>query len=435
MTDAVQGVASRIAAHRAVRRVHDGGAWAAPAVDAALREADLDARDRAFAANLAYETLRWEGTLDWVLAQVTSRPLEQVEPAVLDCLRLGAWQLLRGRMPDRAAVGTAVDVARAEVGTRVSGFVNGVLRGLARRRDTLPWPSESTDAGLGLALGYPAWVVAAARERFGDRARAVLEAGNVSPGVTLRAVGDRDALLAELAQAGVTAEPGVHAPEGVRAPGADPGRLAAVAEGRAVVQDEASMLVVRALGEGAGLALDACAAPGGKTTHLAQLGWGVVAADVHAGRARMVADLAARTGCEVGVVAADAALPPFPAGCFDAALVDVPCTGLGTVRRRPELRWRRTAADPARLADLQLAILLATAQRVRPGGRLVYSACTWTQAETDEVVRRALAVAGDLLEVEAPMLAAGTPTRHGRQLAPDADGVDGMFVAALRRRT
>jgi 16S rRNA (cytosine967-C5)-methyltransferase len=204
------GVAARIVALRALRRVHAGGAWSVPAVHAELDRVRLDARDRSFAANLAYETLRWEGSLDWALGRVSSRPLDRVDPVVRDILRMGAWQLLYGRLPDRAAVGTAVDVTRAEVGSHVTGFVNGVLRGLARERDRLPWPSERDDAGLGLRLGYPEWMVRAARERFGDRARAVLEAGNAAPGVTLRAVlpGSRDALIAELRDAGVDATAG-----------------------------------------------------------------------------------------------------------------------------------------------------------------------------------------------------------------------------------
>jgi 16S rRNA (cytosine967-C5)-methyltransferase len=441
------GVASRTAAYRALRRVHEAGAWSAPAVDRALRESGLDARDRAFAANLAYETLRWQGSLDWALGRVSARPLDRLDPEVLDVLRLGAWQLLHGRQPDRAAVGTAVDVARAEVGAHVTGFVNGVLRALARQRDALPWPAGDADDAVGLRLGYPAWVVAAARARFGPRAEAVLEAGNAAPGVVLRATGDRQALLEELAAAGVDAEPGPHAPEAVRAPGADPGRLAAVAEGRAVVQDEASMLVARAvaadLPRGA-LVLDACAGPGGKTTHLAQLGARVVATEIQPTRAALVRQAADRLatgagGDRVEVVVGDATAPPTHRDRFDAALVDAPCTGLGVVRRRPELRWKRDPGDARRLADLQLRILDRVAGAVRPGGRLVYSACTWTVEETRDVADHVLAISGDRLELEDAEAVLGGAGRRigddpGVQLDPAADGVDGMYVLVLRRR-
>jgi 16S rRNA (cytosine967-C5)-methyltransferase len=423
-----------------LRRVHADGAWSTLALSAALRRADLDARDRAFAANLAYSTLRWEGTLDWVLDQVLTRPIQEVEPELLDVLRLGAWQILYGDTPERAAVGTAVDLARAVIGPRATGFTNGVLRGLVRTRDRLPWPSADTDFGLGLALGYPDWVVAEARQRFSDRARAVLEDGNLAPGVTLRAIQGRETLLAELAAAGLDASAGLHAPEAVRAPGTDPSRIAAVAEGRAVVQDEASMLVVRAamagLSPGARV-LDLCAAPGGKSTHLAQLGARVVAADVRPGRAGLVASAAARLGLRAAVVAADGLAPPWRHGAFDLVLVDAPCTGLGTVRRRPEVRWRRQSHDLARMGALQLALLEHAAPLVCPGGRLLYSVCTWPSAETVDVVRAFLAAHGDRFAVEPVDLAgAGTtlPGDPGVQLVGDLDGTDAMYVCAFHFR-
>lgn len=435
-----EGLASRHVAWEVLQRVHSDGAWSTLALSTALRRAGLDARDRAFAANLAYSTLRWEGTLDWALSRVLTRPIHDVEPALLDVLRLGAWQVLYGGTPDRAAVGTAVDLARAVVGPRATGFTNGVLRGLVRALNQLRWPSVDTDSGLGLALGYPSWMVAEARERFGDRARAVLEGGNDAPGVTLRATGDRQALLAELAAAGLDASPGLHAPEAVRVPGADPSALAAVAEGRAVAQDEASMLVTRAAVAGVplgALALDACAAPGGKSTHLAQLGMRVVAADLRPGRARLVASAAARLGLRVAVAAADGLAPPWRSATFDIVLVDAPCTGLGTVRRRPEVRWRRQPSDPTRMGALQLALLEHAAPLVRPGGRLLYSVCTWPRAETADVARAFLAAHGDQFAPEGPDLAGvGTRLTHdpGVQLAPDIDGTDAMYLCAFGRR-
>lgn len=453
-----QGVASRLVAWRAVRRVHGEEAWASPAVATALGTEELDARDRGFAANLAFQTLRWEGTLDWALAQVSSRPLEDVDEELLDVLRLGAWQVLYGDTPDRAAVDTAVEVVRATVGERVAGFANGVLRALVRRRATLPWPPADSEEGLALRLGYPVWMVVEARRRFGDRAEAVLAAGNDPPGLTLRAVGDPGELVAELRQDGYEPQPGRHTPEAVRLPGSgDPGLIPALAAGRATPQDEASMLVVWALAgqlpggdqaaSGDPLAgadrlvgarvLDACAAPGGKTTHLAQLGATVVAADVRPGRVRLVADLADRLGLadQVSLVAADGTRPVWRAAAFDAVLLDVPCTGLGVTRRRPELRWRRDLGDPRRLSQLQVALLEGAAGAVRPGGTLVYSACTWTHAETAGVADAFLAAHGDRFTPEPTSISAGTrhPGDPGLQLAPDTDDVDGMYVVAFTR--
>lgn len=419
-----EGLASRRAALAALRRAHRDDAWGGPALDQALTAARLDARDRAFATALALDTLRREGTLDWALEHVLDRPLAHVEPEVRDILRLGAWQLGYGRVPARAAVSTSVALAREAVGARVTGFVNGVLRGLARRWEQLPWPPTDTDEGLGLATGYPTWVVAAARARFGAEAEAVLEAGNAPPGVTLRArPGERDALLSELRAAGIDATAGAHSPLAVRAPGADPRRLPAVADGRAVVQDEASMLVVEALSawlEPGARVLDLCAAPGGKATDLAARGHRVAAGDVHPGRAGQIADLARRVGERVDVAVVDGTASAWAPTRADAALVDAPCTGLGTVRRRPELRWRRDPGDPEELAELQVTLVHAAADAVRPGGVVCYSACTWTRVETLGVVERVLD--GGTLE-----------SLEQAQLRPDLHDTDGMFYAVMRR--
>lgn len=430
------GLAARRTAWKAVRRVHEQDAWASPAVDAALRASGLDARDRSLAAHLAFEVLRWEGTLDWALQQVVARPLSAVEPRLLDVLRLGAQELLHGHAPDHAVTATAVDLAANVVGRRATGFTNGVLRGLARQRDTLPWPDPATPEGLGVQLGYPAWIAREAFARFGERAAAVLAAGNVSPGTTLRVVGEVEAVADELRAAGLDPRPGALAPRALRVPGAVPRELASVVEGRAVVQDEASIVVGGAAlaGMPAGaLAVDACAGPGGKSTHLASAGLRVVALERQPARAALVAEAAARTGTEVLVVAADATAPPLRPGTADLVLVDAPCTGLGTVRRRPELRWRRSEDEVAALAHLQVRLLESAAALLKPGGRLVYSVCTWTVAETDSVVDRIEERLGGAFQPDPLGFPGSDAARHRVQLDPDAHGTDGMYVASLRR--
>jgi 16S rRNA (cytosine967-C5)-methyltransferase len=428
-----EGLPARRAALAAVRAVADEDAYANLAVPAAV-DALPEARDRAFASHLAYDLLRWQGTLDWLLGLVLSRPLGDVEPALRDVLRLGALQLWRTDVATHAAVSTSVDLARESVPRRrakgAGGFVNGVLRALSRRLEAgdLPWPPDPVER-LALTTAHPAWVVRDLRDRLGDeRAGAVLAADNDPPGVTLRASGDREALVAALRAHGLDASPGRHAPEAVRVPGADPRRLDEVADGRATPQDEASMLVVRAARPEPGdQVLDLCAGPGGKATHLAQLVGDegrVTAVELHEHRARLVREAAERLGlANVEVHVGDAAAPPLaPDARFDVVLLDAPCTGLGTGRRRPEVRWRRSESDVTALASIQRELLEAAAGRVATGGRLTYAVCTWTHAETDAVVDAFDAAGHGLVELER------------RQLLPDTDDTDGMFVVVWQRQ-
>ncbi len=422
-------MAARQAALSALARVEEDGAWSNLAVPEAIAHLD-QARDRAFAAHLAYETLRWEGTLDAALAGVLTRPLSEVEPALRRVLRLGATQLLVSDVPDRAAVDTSVQLARRAVPKRRSagagGFVNGVLRALVRRGGDLGGPDRDEDpvGHLALHTGHPAWIVEDLLPRYGiERTAAILAADDVAPGVTLRANGDRDALLAELVAAGVQARPGA-TPVTVRAPGADPRSLAAVREGRAVVQDEASVRVTLATGASRGdRVLDLCAGPGGKTTHLAHLvgrGGQVTAVELHPHRARLITEAAARQGIDIDVRVGDARTPPLePDARFDVVLLDAPCTGLGTGRRRPEVRWRRSPKDATELAELQAQLLGTAADLVAVGGQLTYAVCTWTATETTGVV-----------DGFAPVAAARGLTPTGTtQLLPDSDDTDGMFIA------
>lgn len=425
------GLPARRAALTALTAVEQDGAWSNLAVPAAVGELASD-QDRSFASHLAYDTLRWEGTLDWALGEVLSRPLTDVEPSLRRVLRLGALQLLRTGVPPRAAVDTCVSLAREQVpagrAKGAGGFVNGVLRALGRRVESLPWPDVEQDpvANLARTTGHPRWMVTDLHRRFGtDRAQAILSADNEPPGLTLRATGDRDALIAELQGLDVGATPGASS-VAVRARGGDPRRLDAVRDGRAVPQDEASMRVVEAAGVRPGArVLDLCAGPGGKATYLAALAGptgAVVAVEQHPHRARLIEEAAARQGVGIEVRVGDATVPVDDPGGFEVVLLDAPCSGLGTGRRRPEVRWRRTPSDVNDLAVLQRRLLDAAVATVRPGGRLVYAVCTWTVAETDDVARWCDDAHGGIL----------TPVER-RQLWPDTDDTDGMYIAVWDR--
>ena len=428
---------ARAVALRIVRSVHADGTWTGPAVDRALRRSRLDARDRAFASNLAFQTLRWEGTLDWALGHVVDRPLDDVEDGLRDLLRIGAWQLLYGRMPDRAAVSATVEVARNALGARTVGFANGVLRALARRRDALAWPAPDTVEGRALRSGHPRWIVEAADRRFGADADRQLDAGNTPAGLTVRAA-DPTAVRAALAAIGAGVVPGELTPGALHVEGVTPAAVLEAAPD-AVIQDEASMVVARALDAAlptAARVLDVCAAPGGKATHLAQLGHPVVAADRSEVRLGLVGELADRLGHALPLVVADGTRPPWRHTAVDGVLLDAPCSGLGVVRRRPELRWRRDTADVPALVALQRALLDAAADAVVPGGVVTYSVCTWTADETVGVVDAFLAThEGFTVEPVAVASDRGDGARPGLQLTPADHGCDGMYIAVLRRAT
>jgi 16S rRNA (cytosine967-C5)-methyltransferase len=416
---------ARDVALAALERV-DGGAYANLVLPRLLRRSDLSPSERAAATDLVYGSLRMRAALDDALAPLSRQSLDRLEPLVLRGLRLGAYELLFGGTAAHAAVAETVG-AVARAGHRgQAGYVNAVLRRLAAAPPSWPDP-ERDPAGWATTRGsHPAWIVEDALARLGpEELVALVEADNTRPEVSLRATPGRttrDELLAELTEAGLAARPSPLSPDCVILERGDPGDLPAVREGRAVVQDAASALVAPAVGASPGeLVLDLAAGPGGKAGHLAALGARVLAVERNRRRAGLVAQAASRIGVadRLLTVVADGRRPPLRPGQADAALVDAPCTNLGSLRRRPEARWRHGPDDIPGLVELQLALAEAAADAVRPGGTVLYSVCTWTKAETDGVVAALLERRDDLRLDET------------RQLWPHRDGADGMFLARL----
>jgi 16S rRNA (cytosine967-C5)-methyltransferase len=440
---------ARAAAARVLERVLTDGAFADLALEAELTRRQLGARDNALATELVYGTLRWQRYLDWVLTPHSRRPLASLDPGPLTLLRMTAYQIVfLTRVPAFAAVNDAVELCRrSRAAPGVEAFVNAVLRAFARRGVREREPALPTDPleALATRCSFPTWLAARWVERYGRAdAEALMRAMNERPPLTLRAsmhVISREALAARLKQEDhLETRPTAHAPEGLIAePGGPPAGWRAFAEGLFTVQDEASMLVTHLLAPQPGdTVADVCAAPGTKTTHLAQLMGNrgrVLAFDPQPGRLGLVREAATRLG--VGIVetmeGTVEALAPGFAGSCDAVLVDAPCSNLGVLRRHPEAKWRRTAADIVGSAQRQRAILAAASRMVKPGGRLVYATCSLEPEENDEVARAFLAEHAEF-RAEAP---APFPLPLGAdgmlRCLPQRDGTDGFTAIRLRR--
>ncbi len=484
---------AREIAYDVIREVHESDAYANLLLPAKLRDLrerthrtpraeqqGFSDRDAAFATELVYGTLRMRGLLDAVLAACVDRPLEQLDPAVLDLLRLGAYQLLEMRVPSHAAVAATVNLARRVSTAGPAGLVNAVLRKVAAN-DRDQWiaivapPMETDPLGhLSIAGSHPRWIVTAFRDALGsgsvlaaeswDRTAELIDANNVRPTVTLVARPGLSTPAELLAIPGRS--PGRWSPYAVLLESGAPWTIAQIRDGRAGVQDEGSQLVALALSrvalepvksvnvESADVEraaneqwLDLCAGPGGKAALLAGLaqecGARLTANEVHDHRAQLVRQALSLYGPDHHVVTSDAAAPgdgkwrmAWEPASFDRVLVDAPCTGLGSLRRRPESRWRRTPADLATLGPLQRALLRTAFESVRPGGVVAYVTCSPHIAETDLVVNDVIRERGDVVRLDARAtlpevddLGTGPDVR----LWPHIHGTDAMYLALLRR--
>ncbi|MDQ1128506.1 RsmB/NOP family class I SAM-dependent RNA methyltransferase [Microbacterium sp. SORGH_AS_0888] len=445
----------RRVAYDVLRAVHADDAYANLLLPTAIDRAGLPPKDAALATELAYGTLRREGTYDAVIAAASNRDIAAIDPEVLDALRLGAHQILSTRVASHAAVHETVDLVRRVAGPAATGFANAVLRRIAR--DTPgEWMSRieaaarSDDERIGLATAHPVWILRAFRRALAAEGRAdelddLLRADNLAPQVTL-------AVLPGLAERPHDLAPTPYSPLGARSPGGDPGEL--VRSGRIRVQDEGSQLAALALTRAVPVSagerwLDLCAGPGGKTAVLAAeaLAHGATleANEPVPARAGLVRQALAGVPLEVAVSEEDGRVRAGRGG-YDRILVDAPCTGLGALRRRPEARWRKHPGDVPELSALQGELLSAALAALKPGGVVAYVTCSPHLAETAAVVadaRREWGERVDELDTRAvlqrvsrtPLDLPEPADGSGRaQLWPHRHGTDAMFVALLRRR-
>lgn len=451
-------VAARRVAYETLRAVHESDAYANLLLPTAISRAGLSTADAALATELTYGTLRRQGTYDAVIAIAADRPVADIDPAVLDALRLGVHQLLSTRVASHAAVNESVELARGAGGRGAAGFANAVLRRVSR--DTpgdwmthIAASARSDDEQLGLLFSHPVWVVRAFRRALAAEGRAeeleaLLTADNASPRVTMAA-------LPDLAGVPEDARRTPFSPIGFRLGGGDPESIVRTSRGRIRVQDEGSQLAALALTRALPITegerwLDLCAGPGGKTAVLAaeaRVGGATLEAnEISPARAGLVRQALAGVPVEVPVSEEDGRTRAEDApDTYDRILVDAPCTGLGALRRRPEARWRKAPSDVPALTELQRELLSAAVGALKPGGVVAYVTCSPHLAETSGVVADIRREWGAALEEISARDVITSLSDADPGLPPQADGsgraqlwphrhnTDAMSISLLRR--
>jgi 16S rRNA (cytosine967-C5)-methyltransferase len=438
---------ARIAAYETILAV-DAGRADLPAALHRARQPLKDERDRALAGEIATGTLRWQAAFDHVIAAFAGRPIGKLDREIVAILRISIFQLLHlDRVPAAAVVDDAVELARRSGKKSAAGFVNALLRRVSRERSRLPLPQDPAVDFLSVTLSHPRWLAERWLTRYGiEAATAWARFDNEPAPLTLRVNtlrATRDGLASELRDLGVATDAARFAPDALIVCDGNPLLTPLAHTGVFVVQDEASQLV----GEFAGAMpgeriLDACASPGGKTTQMvaALKGEGtIVAADVRGRRVALLDRAVRESGARnILVVQANArATVPFRDATFDAVLVDAPCSGLGTIRRDPDVRWRRGEADLATLATAQSEMLSQLARVVRPGGRLVYSTCS-SEPEENEAVVEAFLLAHPQFRRMTPVSFQRDPALSllldpdgALRTLPFRDGLEAFYAACL----
>ncbi len=441
----------RQAACSVLLRIRKDGSFADHLMDRELTEGKLSGPDRSLFAELVFGVLRRQGTLDHILTGLVTQPLGRLEPQVLVFLRLGLYQLMYlDRIPESAAVNESVNLAKQAL-PRASALVNAVLRNYLRHKDTITYPDPITAPAASAAArhSHPLWLVKLWFSQLGEQETELLaEASSSQPPLTVRAntlLTTRDGLLQLLSTNGIAASACCFSPCGIRIEGRHhiPG-LPGFRDGLFVVQDESSQMAAILLNPQPGeRILDACAAPGGKSTHLAQLMENrgeLLAMDIAGSKLPLIQESARRLGISIIQTRAADLLRSghLPAASFDRILLDAPCSGLGVIRRNPEAKWRLAPSDITRLASAQAAMLGNALRMLKPGGVLLYSTCSTSREENETVVHDFVSRNGNYVIENLNDLF----PQYGELFTPDAMfrawphryGMDGFFAARIRRK-
>ncbi|MDQ0193171.1 16S rRNA (cytosine(967)-C(5))-methyltransferase RsmB [Paenibacillus wynnii] len=435
-------------------RVDEQGAYSNLLLNSSLQKSGLSREDAGLATELVYGTISRLITLDFVLEQFVSKGIVKLQPWVRSLLRLSLYQIMYlDRIPSHAAVNEAVNISKKRGHQGISGMVNGVLRSVLRAGDLPVLPENLSEAKrISLQHSHPLWMVKRWITEYGaEIAEAMCTANNEPPAVSVRVnttMISPEKLLNEMQEQGLNALASEVSPYGIVVKGG--GNMALTSwyrDGYLSIQDESSMLVAEAVAPEPGMkVLDCCAAPGGKTAHMAELmkdeGY-VYANDLHLHKAKLISDQAERLGLE-SIVTGSADAMDLDSTCehssFDRILLDAPCSGLGVIRRKPDLKWRKEPEDVASIAALQKGLLESVSKLLKPGGLLVYSTCTTEQAENGDIVTSFLDMNPDFSAVtfsssiwgrlQETALARG----EGIQILPNHFGSDGFFISCLQRR-
>lgn len=444
---------ARETALKILYEINEKGAYSNISINKYLEANDLREIDRSFITDLVYGTVKWRLAIDWAIKQFSSIKLKKVSPWILNILRLGAYQIMYAdRIPESAACNESVKLARKYGHEASSRYVNGVLRSIARNRENITYPDKKTELARYLSVKYshPEWMISLWIERYGrEFTESLLSSNNEIPELTIRVNTlklSKSELADALKQTGIDVYDGRYVDEALRIKNSSSiSRLEAYVKGYFQVQDESSMMVGRILDPKPGeLVMDVCSAPGGKATHIAQLMKNegtVIARDVHEHKIKLIENAARRL--DLNIIKTEV----FDASEIDnnyieradRVLVDAPCTGLGIIRRKPDIKWARNAGDKNEITSLQFRILSASAKYVKPGGVLVYSTCTIEPEENEYMIKRFME---SNPEFDAADIAPQLPDKLMKpdahkgyiQLFPNVDEVDGFFIAKLVKR-
>lgn len=435
-------------AAKVLQEVYAKQAYANIAMNRVLAKAEITALDRKFLTELVYGTIKATNTLDWIIGKFVNRPLSKIPPMILYIMRLACYQILyMDKVPDSAACNEAVELSKKYTHQGTVKFVNGVLRAIIRGKDSLEFPDLNLQPVQHIALKYhhPEWLVKLWLEEFGQEETINLcSANNLAPHLSIRVNTlkvDKAQLIELLAVDGISVEQSQYAQDGLIITEMKKSLAASETfkQGLWQIQDESSMLAAQILAAQPGCTvLDVCAAPGGKSTHIAQYlqnSGQVLSCDIYEHKLKLIKENSARLGINIlQTFLQDATIyvEQFN-NIADYVLVDAPCSGLGVLRRRADARWRKQEHELERLPELQLRILKNAARYLKPGGRLVYSTCTIRRQENQDVINRFLQETPEF-EYEQIVHPVGQQQVREINLYPHLDGVDGFYIVSLKKK-